>query len=72
LASSTAARFKLPLNCSSLASNFSNSVKASAVAPATGDDFIAMEFAHLARAALHHRLSEAHLPIAHHDDFAAV
>ena len=31
-----------------------------------------MQLTHLARAALHHRLPQAHLPIAHDDDFAAV
>jgi hypothetical protein len=30
-----------------------------------------MKLAHLARAMLHHRLTQANLSIAHYDDFAA-
>jgi hypothetical protein len=38
----------------------------------TRDDFIVMQLAHFSRAMLHHRLPQAHLPVAHDDNFAAV
>ena len=64
-ASSTAERVKCPWCFSSLASKRSNSVKASAVAPANpAEHALVIEAAHLARGRLHDDVAERDLPVA--------
>ena len=65
------ARVRLPRNSSNLASNFSNKVKASAVAPAkTCQHLILMKPPELFGVALHHGRADGYLAIRPHGDVA--
>ncbi len=73
LASSTAARVRLPLYCSQLALELVEQGEGvGAGAGEAGEDLAVVQAAHLASAVLHDGVAEGHLAVAGHDDAAAV